>query len=125
MSAFRVNLIAVNPIEPERQTPPVQVLVDTGSELSWLPADLLVQAGITPRKKLSFQTATNETVERDIGYAILRVDGHEAIDHVVFAQPSDMSLLGVRTIEGFGVTVDPIGHRFLATPILVAAAENG
>jgi hypothetical protein len=30
-----------------------------------------------------------------------------------------MVLLGVRTIEGFGVTVDNIGHRFVAHATLV------
>ena len=30
-----------------------------------------------------------------------------------------MKLLGVRTIEGFGVAVDNVGHRFLAQATLV------
>ena len=29
------------------------------------------------------------------------------------------SMLGVRTVEGFGVMVDNIGHRFVATTSLV------
>jgi hypothetical protein len=33
-----------------------------------------------------------------------------------------MNLLGVRTLEGFGVTVDNIAHRFVATTTLVAGA---
>jgi hypothetical protein len=32
-----------------------------------------------------------------------------------------MALLGVRTIEHFGVTVDHVGHRFVARSFLVAA----
>jgi hypothetical protein len=31
-----------------------------------------------------------------------------------------MTLLGVRTLEGFGVMVDNIGHRFGATTTIVA-----
>jgi hypothetical protein len=31
-----------------------------------------------------------------------------------------MALLGVRTIEGFGVAVDNIGHRFVAQATIVA-----
>jgi hypothetical protein len=30
-----------------------------------------------------------------------------------------MNLLGVRTLEGFGVAVDNIGHRFVAQAALV------
>ena len=42
---------------------------------------------------------------------------------MVFAEPGDMTLLGVRTIEGFGVMVDNIAHRFVATSTIVAAAS--
>ncbi|MBF0395164.1 MAG: hypothetical protein HQK78_00155 [Desulfobacterales bacterium] len=36
-----------------------------------------------------------------------------------------MSLLGVRTLEGFGVMVDNISHRFVAITTLVANVSNG
>jgi hypothetical protein len=52
---------------------------------------------------------------------ILRSEGYETNDEVVFAEPNDMVLLGVRTLEGFGVIVDNIGHRFVATTTIVAA----
>ena len=58
--------------------------------------------------------------ESPVGYAILRAENYETIDEVVFAEPGDMNHLGVRTIEGFGVMVDNIGHRFVATTTLVA-----
>ena len=35
-----------------------------------------------------------------------------------------MSLLGVRTLEGFSVMVDNIGHRFVATTSLVCNTCN-
>ena len=91
MSAFRVSIVARNPKDEERATPPVQAVVDTGSELTWLPADLLTAAGITPRRKRTFAT-----LEREVGYAIV-------------------------SAEGFGVLVDNIGHRFVARTTLVAA----
>ena len=102
-------------------TPPVEALVDTGSELSWLPAGLLHAAGIVPRRKRAFATATQQIVEREVGYAIVAAEGFETTDEVVFAEPSDATLLGVRTIEGFGVIVDHIGHRFVARTTIVAA----
>jgi hypothetical protein len=43
---------------------------------------------------------------------------------VVFAEPSDMALLGVRTLEGFGVMVDNVAHRFVATTTIVAATRG-
>jgi len=120
MSLFRVNVVARNPKDESRETPPTEALVDTGSELTWLPRDVLTQAGIVPRRKRTFVTATRQTVTRDIGYAILASEGFETADEVVFAEPSDLVLLGVRTVEGFGVLVDNVGHRFVAQASIVA-----
>jgi predicted aspartyl protease len=125
MSMFRVNVVAVHSKYDDKTTPPIEALVDTGSELTWLPADALERIGITPNRKRVFQTVTKQLIERPVGYAILRVDEFETIDEVVFAEPGDMTLLGVRTLEGFGVTVDNIGHRFVATTTIVAVALLG
>jgi predicted aspartyl protease len=124
MSIFRVNVVAANIKDQQRTTPPVSALVDSGSELSWLPADLLSAAGITPVRTRSFQTAVGQTVRREVGYAILRSEGYETIDEVVFAEAGDASLLGVRTLEGFGVMVDYIAHRFVATTTIVAGLKR-
>lgn len=120
MSMFKVSVVAKNPKQESSVTPALEALVDTGSELTWLPGDILRQAGIMPRRKRSFQTATKQMIEREVGYAIVAAEGFETIDEVVFAEKSDMTLLGVRTFEGFGVMVDNIGHRFVATTTIVA-----
>jgi predicted aspartyl protease len=121
MSAFRVNLSAINPKEEERRTPPIEALVDTGAELSWLPGRALSDIGITPRGKTRFVTADGNYIERDVGYAILTAEGYDTIDEVVFAEEGDLSLLGVRTLEGFCVFVDNINHSFVAAASLAPA----
>lgn len=123
MSLYRVNIIAVNTKDDTQKSLPIDALVDTGSELTWLPADVLNQIGIKEIRQRSFQTATKQTINRPVGYAILRVDQFETIDEVVFAEPGDMTLLGVRTLEGFGVMVDNVGHRLVATTTIVASAS--
>lgn len=125
MSTFFVNVVAKHIADQQRSTPPIEAIVDTGSELTWLPSDVLQAAGITPIRNSSFQTATGQTVSRATGYAILQAEGFETIDEVVFAEPGDASLLGVRTVEGFGVMVDNIGHRFVARARIVAHLRNG
>lgn len=125
MSSFRINVVARNPRDEAQATSAIEALVDTGSELTWLPAAVLAAIGIAPRRKRSFSTATSQTVTRDVGYAILSAEGYETTDEVVFAEPGDMTLLGVRTLEGFGVAVDPIAHRLVAqTTIVAGAAEH-
>jgi predicted aspartyl protease len=124
MSMFRVNVVAANPKQEEIASPPQEALVDTGSELTWLPADVLSAVGITPRRERQFATASKQILRRQVGYAILRAEGYETNDEVVFGEPSDMVLLGVRTLEGFGVMVDNIGHRFVATTTIVATRSQ-
>ncbi|HEV7924327.1 MAG TPA: hypothetical protein VGR14_03170 [Verrucomicrobiae bacterium] len=120
MSMFNVNIVARNTKDESLIAPPVQVLVDTGSELTWLPKELLSGIRVSPVRKRSFLTATKQLVSRDTGYAIVSSEGFETVDEVVFAEPGDMLLLGVRTLEGFGVMVDNIAHRFVATTTIVA-----
>ena len=123
MSIFKVNIVAINPKNEELSTPPIEALVDTGSELTWLPEELLKGIGIMPRRKKVFETADGRRIEREVGYSILRVEDYETNDEVVFAQKGDLILLGVRTIEGFSVTVDNIGHRFVARASLATTLK--
>ena len=95
MRILKVNVVARNPKHEELATKPMEALVDTGSELTWLPAEVLRSVGISPSGKRIFATATQQKIEREVGYAILRS-------------------------EGFGVMVDNIGHRFVATTTIVA-----
>jgi predicted aspartyl protease len=115
MSKFMVNLTAINLFDEQRSTLPIEVMVDTGVQNSWLPRKALEDAGITPKRKKRYMTAGKRVIERDVGHAILSAEGFTANDEVVFAEENDLSLLGVRTIEGFHVMVDNSGQRFVDT----------
>jgi predicted aspartyl protease len=121
---FKVNVVVRNTKDERLVSQPTEVLVDTGSELTWLPRDLLTGIRITPVRKRDFFTATKQLVTRETGYVIVSAEGFETVDEVVFAEPGDMNLLGVRTLEGFGVMVDNIAHRFVATTTIVAPART-
>ena len=124
MSKFMVNLTAINPFDKQRSTPPIEVMVDTGAEVSWLPRKALEDIGISSEKKAQYETADKRVIERDIGYAILTAEGFTTNDEVVFAEEGDMNLLGVRTVEGFNVLVDSIDHRFVALSALSCPANR-
>jgi len=121
MSLFKVSVVARNTKNESLATAPLEALVDSGSELTWLPRDVLLGIQITPLRKRSFLTA-KQRVSRETGFAILSAEGFETVDEVVFAEPGDMTRLGVRTLEGFGVLVDNVAHRFVATGTIVAVA---
>lgn len=124
VSLFRLNVVARNPRDESRATDSVEVLVDTGSELTWLPAAHLRHAGIEPRRERTLTTATGAAMRRTVGYAVLQAEGHETVDEVVFGEPGDLALLGVRTLGGFGVVVDPLGHRLVAVGTVAAGSHN-
>ena len=112
MAIFRVDLKAVNPQDRSKQTKPFAALVDTGSHMTWLPKQALIDIGIKPEGKKSFLTATSQKTIREYGYAILTADKYATNCEVVFGEKNDQILLGVRTIEGFGVKIDNINGKF-------------
>jgi predicted aspartyl protease len=122
MGIFRVNITIQNPSKPSKRISIEKVLVDTGAEYSWLPREFLIKVGLTVRKKdVPFILANENTVTRDIGYAIIRCDDFETIDEVVFGKEGDLALLGSRTLEGFGAIVDARKKKLVASGPLTAA----
>ena len=101
------------------------VMVDTGSEYTWLPEELLQDAGVTVTKKdIAFVMANGATITRDIGYAYLRSGEFETVDEVVFARQDDLRLLGARTLEGFATRVDSRSKLLMAAGPLPVAGNS-
>ena len=121
MGIFRTTI----GIESASQRGPVQkladTLVDTGSEFTWIPRGVLDSLGIKRERRRSFVVADGRKIERDIGYAIVHAGGAAAPDIVVFAEPNDFVLLGVRSLEGLNMRIDVVGKRLVdAGPVLAA-----
>jgi predicted aspartyl protease len=98
------------------------VLVDTGAELSWAPAVVLESLGIPRRKTIRFQQADRTVLERWVGFAIVHAGGTFTTDEVVFGEPSDLVLLGARSLEGLNLKVDLVGKRLVSAGPMLAAA---
>jgi len=98
------------------------MLVDTGSEYTWVPAKNLEKIGIGREKKdVLFVMANGQQVTRSVGFAIIRLDKHFTIDEVVFAERGDLLLLGARSLEGLNLTVDSRRKKLVAAGPLPAA----
>jgi predicted aspartyl protease len=103
-----------------------KMLVDTGSEYTWVAEDVLKKLRIAQEKKdLTFVMANGRTVTRSVGFAIVRVAGLHTTDEVVFAQKGDLPLLGARTLEGLNLRVDSRGKKLVAGGPLPAAPTDG
>lgn len=115
MSTFYLDAEVVNVRHPKKTVAVPKLLVDSGSEFTWIPESILTAAGIGVQKKdLPFLMANGQTITRNVGYAILRAAGFETVDEVVFGQAGDLTLLGARTLEGFGALVDSRKKRLVA-----------
>jgi predicted aspartyl protease len=102
------------------------MLVDSGSEHTWVPASVLESLGVERQKKdLTFTMANGATITRAVGFAIVRCGEFFTVDEVVFAQPGDLAILGSRTLEGFNARVDAYQKKLVAAgPILAAGNSN-
>lgn len=106
---------------PRRALP--HTMVDTGSEYTWIPRQVLEELEIRVQRQQAFEVADGRRIERDIGYALVCAAGTEAPDLVVFAEPGDMTLLGAHSLEGLNLKIDPIRKELVpAGPVITAAA---
>ncbi len=102
---------------PDRQRE-LELLVDTGSLFTWIPASLLEEIGIVPAESSDFRTITGALITRKIGYALVAWNGRAGAINVVFAEPGDMSVLGVTALESLRVTADPVRQVLVPTVAL-------
>jgi predicted aspartyl protease len=122
MGTFHVACKIENHINRAKTTRIPKLLVDTGSEYTWIPAATLEKIGVVREKKdIRFIMANGQVVTRNIGFAILQVGSSFTIDEVVFAEPGDLALLGARTLEGLNLIVDSVRKKLVAAGPLPAA----
>ena len=123
MGSLRVDVEIENPARPGERRSLKSVLVDTGAELSWVPAEVLVSLGVERNNQWSFRQADGTLLERWTGSVLVYVAGKRAADEVVFGEPGDLVLLGSRTLEGLNFRVEPVTKRLVdAGPAPAAAA---
>ncbi len=122
MGTFYVRCKVENHIERAKSVVVPKLLVDTGSDYTWIPATLLEKIGTQREKKdLPFVMANGQQITRSVGFAIIRLDKYFTIDEVVFAEKGDLPLLGARTLEGLNLAVDPKRKKLVAAGPLLAA----
>ncbi len=125
MGSFYIGCKVENHKDSKRAAVVPKLLVDTGSEFTWLPSGTLERIGVEPQKKdIRIQMANGQVLTRTVGFAVLRVDQFFTIDEVVFAQPGDLTLLGSRALEGMNVNVDARRKKLVAAGPVVAAGAG-
>jgi clan AA aspartic protease len=117
MGQFSVTVTVAYPSDPSRSAQ-VELFVDTGTTLSWVPRQLLQRLGLPPLSRRPFLVADGRTIERDTAGAVIRLNGNQANVTVVIAEAGDRHLLGATTLESLGFAVDPINQRLIPRTLL-------
>jgi predicted aspartyl protease len=123
MGTFYTTCRIENHVDRKKSVEIPKLLVDTGSEFTWVDAATLKKLGVAREKKdYTFVMANGQQITRPVGFAILRVGETFTVDEVVFAEPGDLQLLGARSLEGLNLRVDSRAKKLVAGgPILAAA----
>ena len=80
MGTFRIDIEIENPARPGERSVIRSVLVDTGAELSWIPATALEALGVEPIKTWQFRQADGTVLERRTGGIALHAAGLKTLE---------------------------------------------
>jgi clan AA aspartic protease len=120
MGAFRVR-IEVTDAEGTRAEA-LEALVDTGATYTWVARSVLQTLGHTPDEDREFVLADGRQVTYGIAWVPVRIDSRTRPTPVVFGDEDTEPLLGVVTLEEFGLGVDAVNQRLVPTPALLKGA---
>jgi len=117
MGQFSVKLTIANPLDPSRHEE-VELLVDTGATLSWIPRELAERIGAPHVARIPVRLPDGQSVNRETSGAIFKYDGATSVAPFVMAEPGDGRLLGATALEALGFAVDPVNKRLVPQALL-------
>ena len=126
MGILRTTIAVEHPAQRGTVVELSDVIVDTGSEYTWLPQPVLESIGLGAERVVEFVTADGRQIERGVGFANIYAAGSSTPDLVVFAARGDLVLLGARTLDGLNLRIDLTSRTLVpAGPVPAAACLTG
>ena len=123
MGMTRVTLIIKNPSNPQKKAE-AKFLVDSGAHYTVIPFSIVKELNLKPVFEQEFSLADGRIVKRKIGAAIIGFEGKELPMPVVLGEKGDEGLLGVLTLENFGLMLDPFNRRLYKVKLMLANIKN-
>ena len=115
----KVILVVKNPFNLSKKVEG-EFLVDSGAHYTVLPAAVVKKLGLKPSFIQKFSLADGRTIKRAIGGAVVQFEGRELPVSVVLGEKDDDPLLGVTTLESFGLMLDPFKRRIYPSKLMLA-----
>ena len=97
----------------------LEALVDTGSTYTWIPKSTLYRLGLQPERDRLFEFTDGRRQTYGVAWTSIRLEGVVQPTLVVFGDDNTEPVLGVVTLEEYGLAVDVIRHELLPTPGLL------
>jgi aspartyl protease family protein len=97
----------------------IELLVDSGAIYSVIPAPLLRRLDIRSLGKEEFVLADGSRITRRKGGALFRYEKRTGVADVIFGEPGDSALLGALTLEGLGLSLDPLRRELKPLPMIL------
>ncbi len=118
MGITKVKLTIKNPFNL-KISETADFLVDSGAHYTVLPERIVKKLGIKKSYDQEFVLADGSVVKRSIGSAVVDFEGRELSVPVVLGKEDDGSLLGVTTLESFGLMLDPFKRKIFPTKLML------
>lgn len=118
MGITNVKLTVKNPLKPEKGITQ-QFLVDTGAHYTVIPQLMVKKLGLKPSHIQEFSLADGKIIKRSIGGALIKFDRKELPVPVVLGEKEDTALLGVTTLEAFGLMIDPFRREIYHSKLML------
>lgn len=110
MDLTSVILEITNP-DDKSKTAKGEFLVDSGAFYTVLPKRMVEKLNLKPNFTQEFGLADGTTIKRPIGSAKIKFEDREIASPVILGEKGDNPLMGVLTLESFGLILDPFKRK--------------
>ena len=118
MGITTVKLTVKNPVKPSKKIIE-NFLVDTGAHYTILTQKIVKKLGLRSAFTQEFALADGKIIKRNISSALITYEGKEMAAPVVLGEKGDDAILGVTTLESFGLMVDPFNRKIYHSKLML------
>ncbi len=98
----------------------LRFLVDSGATYTLLPYDIWQAIELSPKRSVVFTLADGTPIERQVSECSITLSQGEGHTPVILGEPDDEALLGVVTLEIFGLVLNPFKRTLQPMRMLLA-----
>ncbi|MCK4312991.1 MAG: aspartyl protease family protein [Candidatus Cloacimonetes bacterium] len=98
----------------------VDFLVDSGATYSLLTENVWRELGLKPMRTMKFSLADGTIIKRQISETRFEYQGLYGTTPVILGEDKDKALLGVFTLEGLGLMLNPFTRELIPMKMMLA-----